>query len=48
MTFWPKLKEGEERAEDRPNPMTLQLGVNYDALNPNDGLGISLSIWRRF
>ena len=48
VTFWPKLKEGEEGGEDRPNPMTLQLGVNYDLLNPSDGLGISLSIWRRF
>ena len=48
VTFWPKVQEGEEGAEDRPNPMTLQLGVNYDVLNPGKGLGLSLSIWRPF
>ena len=48
VSFWPKPKEGEEDGGDRPHPQTIQLGVTYDLLNRDEGIGISLSIWRPF
>lgn len=37
---------GEE--EDAPPPRTIQLGVSYDLLNGDDGLGVLLSVWQPF
>lgn len=47
-TIWPTGVHHARRPHRRPNPPTVQLGVSYDVLNPGDGLGVSVSIWRRF
>ena len=47
-TFWPKLDDGEADDTHRPKPKTLQLGFSFDLLNPDEGLGISLSVWNPF
>ena len=47
-TLWPNVGQNDKKPEDAVNPTTLQLGVSVDALNMDDGLGLSLSIWRRF
>lgn len=47
-TLWPFVGENDKKPEGPLNPTTLQLGVSYDALNPDDGLGLFLSIWKRF
>lgn len=38
----------EREGEEKQRPVTLQVGLSYDLLNPDDGLGFSVSIWRRF
>lgn len=44
-TLWP----GDEDEDAEPaRPSTIQLGVTYDVLKRNDGLGFFLSIWRPF
>lgn len=50
-TFWPDSDadggdDGE--ADAPPHPLTVQLGVSYDVLNRDDGLGVSISLWQRF
>lgn len=45
-THHPKPEEGE--AEGEVFPVTFQFGVSYDLLQPETGLGFSLSVWRRF
>ncbi len=47
-TIWPTGVPHARRPHRKPNPPTVQLGVSYDLLNRGDGLGISVSIWRRF
>lgn len=37
-----------DRKPRRVRPTTVQLGVTYDLLNPDDGLGVSVGIWRAF
>lgn len=34
--------------EQKRHPTTIQLGASYDLLNPEDGFGFSVSIWRGF
>ena len=41
-------REEPEDGEDPGEPRTVQLGVSYDLLNRDNGLGISLSIWQPF
>ena len=47
-TMWPWVARNEKKPADPINPDTIQLGVSYDLLNENDGLGMSISIWRPF
>ncbi len=47
-TVWPWVGENEKKPEGPFNPNTLQLGVTWDAANPDDGLEIFLSVWKSF
>ena len=47
-TMWPRVERNEKKPAGPVNPGTFQLGVSYDLLNQDDGLGVSFSIWRRF
>ena len=47
-TMWPWLARNERKPSGPVKPSTIQLGVSYDLLNQDDGLGLSLNIWRRF
>jgi hypothetical protein len=47
-TMWPWIGRNEKKPRGPVKPGTIQLGVSYDLLNRNDGLGVSISIWRRF
>jgi hypothetical protein len=47
-TLWPFVARNEKKPRGRINPETVQLGASYDLLNPDDGLGLSISIWRPF
>ncbi len=47
-TMWPKVGRDEKKPAGPVKPGTFQLGVSYDLLNQDDGLGVSFSIWRRF
>jgi hypothetical protein len=47
-TLWPHIRRNDKKPEGPVRPNTVQLGVSYDLLNPGDGLGLSISIWRSF
>ncbi len=47
-TLWPWLGENDKKPSGPISPNTIQLGVTWDAVNPSDGLTLSMSIWRRF
>ena len=47
-TMWPWIGRNEKKPRGPVHPTTIQLGVSYDLLKPDDGLGLSISIWRRF
>ena len=47
-TFWPYLGENEKKPAVMHHPRTIQLGVSYDVLAPEDGLAVNLSVWNRF
>lgn len=47
-TIWPRIGQNDKKPEGKVNPNTVQLGVSWDALNPRDGLGAQISVWRRF
>jgi len=47
-TMWPWVERNEKKPSGPIKPNTIQLGVSYDLLNGNDGLGMSISIWRPF
>jgi hypothetical protein len=47
-TMWPWIGRNEKKPRGPVHPSTIQLGVSYDFLNLNDGLGLSISIWRPF
>ena len=47
-TMWPWIGRNEKKPRGPVRPNTIQLGVSYDILNPDDGLGMSISIWRSF
>lgn len=46
-TMWPSLGPNDKKPDIAP-PRTLQFGIAWDALNPDDGIGFTLSIWNRF
>ena len=45
-SIWPDEEEGEDEGAARPR--TVQFGISYDVLNPDDGIGLSLSLWQPF
>jgi hypothetical protein len=47
-TLWPWLGENDRKPYDPPHPDTVQLGIVWDTLNQDDGLGVQLSIWKTF
>ena len=47
-TMWPWLGENEKKPYGPLYPNTIQLGIVWDALNPEDGLGVQVSIWKSF
>lgn len=47
-TMWPRIRKNEKKPKGPIRPNTVQLGASYDILNPGDGLGLSISIWRSF
>ena len=47
-TFWPWLGENDKKPYGPINPNTVQLGVEWDAINPDDGMTASVSIWKGF
>lgn len=47
-TFWPWNAADRGRMPKGQVPATVQLGITWDMLNPDHGLALTLSIWRRF
>ena len=47
-TAWPWLGVNDKKPAEFAYPRTIQLGVSYDLLNPDDGLAVNISIWNRF
>ncbi|MEM1276949.1 MAG: hypothetical protein AAGH74_10525 [Pseudomonadota bacterium] len=47
-TLWPDIDRNAKKPEGPVRPRTIQIGINYDLLNSDDGLGIQVSVWRRF
>jgi hypothetical protein len=47
-TLWPWLGENDKKPYGPLHPNTIQLGIVWDALNPDDGLGVQISIWQSF
>lgn len=47
-TLWPWVGENEKKPFGELNPSTIQLGVVWDVLNPEDGLGVAVSVWKKF
>jgi hypothetical protein len=47
-TMWPWVARNEKKPNGPIKPETIQLGISYDLLNRNDGLGMSISMWRPF
>jgi len=47
-TMWPWIGRNEKKPRGPVRPNTIQLGVSYDLLNRDDGLGLSISVWRPF
>lgn len=46
--MWPHVGRNEKKPEGPVRPNTIQIGASYDLLNPKDGLGLSISVWRAF
>jgi hypothetical protein len=47
-TLWPRPGPNDKKPYGEVHPSTIQLGVTWDLLNPQDGLGVGVSIWRSF
>lgn len=47
-TIWPTGVHHWKRPHPKQYPPTIQLGISYDLLNRGEGLGLSVSLWRRF
>lgn len=47
-THWPWLGDNDRKPYGALHPNTVQLGIVWDALNPDDGLGVQISIWKSF
>jgi len=47
-TIVPRIGPNEKKPFHRLEPTTVQIGVSYDLLNLDDGLGVQVSIWQAF
>lgn len=47
-TDWPWLGPNDKKPAERVYPNTVQIGVAWDALNPEDGLALTLNLWKGF
>jgi len=47
-TLWPRVGSNEKKQDLASPPQTLQIGIGYDVLNPNDGIRLSGGIWTWF
>lgn len=47
-TLFPEFERNGKKPQGPIMPSTIQVGLNYDLLNTGDGLGVQLSVWRRF
>ena len=47
-TLWPWLGENDKKPYGPLHPNTVQLGIVWDVLNPDDGLGVQIAIWKSF
>ena len=47
-TMLPWLGSNDKKPELDRIPITIQLGVTWDAWNPDDGIALNLSVWRPF
>ncbi|MEM8790141.1 MAG: hypothetical protein AAGE80_00885 [Pseudomonadota bacterium] len=47
-TLWPEVERNGKKPVGPIRPRTIQFGINYDLLNSGDGLGVQVSIWKRF
>ncbi|MEM7176235.1 MAG: hypothetical protein AAF503_00905 [Pseudomonadota bacterium] len=47
-TMYPTVARNHKKPEGFIRTRTIQLGVSYDLLNPDDGLGVQISIWQKF
>ncbi|HET7410152.1 MAG TPA: hypothetical protein VFJ13_08110 [Paracoccaceae bacterium] len=47
-TLWPWLGPNDKKPFGEIDPNTIQLGLTWDALNPDEGLGVQISVWRSF
>lgn len=47
-TMWPRPGANDKKPAGKVNPNTIQLGLTWDALDPGEGLGVQVSLWRNF
>jgi len=47
-TLWPQVDSNDKKPVLATPPQTLQIGIGYDVLNPNDGIRLSGGIWTWF
>lgn len=47
-TMFPWLGSNDKKPSDPSYPDTIQIGVTWDAMNPEDGIELGVSIWKRF
>ena len=47
-TLWPRPGPNDKKPFGPLHPNTVQLGLTWDALNPEDGLELTIGIWRSF
>ena len=47
-TLYPRTGPNDRKPEGPVHARTIQLGLTYDTLNPEDGLGVTLGIWQPF
>ncbi|MEL6997984.1 MAG: hypothetical protein AAFP68_06940 [Pseudomonadota bacterium] len=47
-TLNPWLGSNDKKPEGIQRPVTLQLGITWDAHNPDDGFSVNFGVWRRF
>jgi len=47
-TLWPEIVRNAKKPPVPVFPSTIQVGLDYDVLNGDDGLGLFISIWKRF